>query len=111
MDISGIPRYEAPNPYNYTDDQLADKALAMAKLKIIYPTVDAYYAEMVYDMCVNTKKEELDEIKKRVETNPFKYDYSNLQAELNKVKERSEQLLKEEKEKELISQTNELKIE
>ena len=111
MDISGIPRYQAPNPYNYTDDQLADKALAMAKLKIIYPTVDAYYAEMVYDMCVNTKKEELDEIKKRVETNPFKYDYSNLQAELNKVKERSEQLLKEEKEKELISQTNQLKIE
>jgi hypothetical protein len=111
MDISGIPRYEAPNPYNYTDDQLADKALAMAKMKIIYPTVDPYYSEMVYDMCVNTKKEELDEIKKRVETNPFKYDYSNLQAELNKVKERSEQLLKEEKEKELISQTNELKIE
>ena len=111
MDISGIPRYEAPNPYNYTDDQLADKALAMAKMKIIYPTVDAYYAEMVYDMCVNTKKEELDEIKKRVETNPFKYNYANLQEELNKVKERSEQLLKEEKEKELISQTNELKIE
>jgi len=111
MDISGIPRYETPNPYNYNEDQLADKALAMAKMKIIYPTVDAYYASMVYDMCVNTKKEELDEIKKRVETNPFKYDYSNLQAELNKVKERSEQLLKEEKEKELISQTNELKIE
>jgi hypothetical protein len=111
MDISGIPRYVAPNPYNYTDDQLADKALAMAKLKIIYPTVDAYYAEMAYDVCVNTKKEELDEIKKRVETNPFKYNYANLQEELNKVKERSEQLLKEEKEKELISQTNELKIE
>lgn len=87
MDISGIPRYQAPNPYNYTDDQLADKALAMAKMKIIYPSVDTYYAEMVYDMCVNTKKEELDEIKKRVETNPFKYDYSNLQAELDKVKE------------------------
>jgi hypothetical protein len=42
---------------------------------------------MVYDMCVNTKKEELDEIKKRVETNPFKYNYANLQAELDKVKE------------------------
>ena len=111
MDISGIPRYQAPNPYNYTDDQLADKALAMAKMKIIYPTVDEYYSSMVYDMCVNTKKEELDEIKKRVETNPFKYNYANLQEELNKVKERSEQLLKEEKEKELISQTNELKIE
>ena len=98
IDVSGIPRYEPPNPYNYTPDQLADKALAMAKLKIIYPTVDAYYAEMVYDMCVNTKAEELEEIKKRVEVNPFKYDYSNLQAELDKVKERWG------KEDELISQ-------
>ena len=87
IDVSGIPHYEPPNPYNYTPDQLADKALAMAKMKIIYPTVDAYYAEMVYDMCVNTKAEELEEIKKRVEKNPFKYDYSNLQADLDKVKE------------------------
>ena len=98
IDVSGIPRYQPPNPYNYTEDQLADKALAMAKMKIIYPTVDAYYAEMVYDMCVNTKPEELEEIKKRVEVNPFKYDYSNLQAELDAVKE------KWNKEDELISQ-------
>jgi hypothetical protein len=98
IDVSGIPRYEPPNPYNYTPDQLADKALAMAQMKIIYPTVDAYYASMVYDMCVNTKAEELEEIKKRVEVNPFKYDYSNLQAELDAVK------LKWEKEDELISQ-------
>lgn len=87
MDISGIPRHEAPNPYNYTEDQKADKALAMAKLAIIYPTVDPYYASMCYDMCVNTNKEELEAIKERVEKNPFKYDYSNLQAELDKVKE------------------------
>jgi hypothetical protein len=105
IDVSGIPRYEPPNPYNYTPDQLADKALAMAKMKIIYPTVDEYYASMVYDMCVNTKAEELEEIKKRVEVNPFKYDYSNLQAELDKVKE------KWEKEDELISQNSETKSE
>lgn len=98
IDVSGIERYKPPNPYNYTDDQLADKALALAKMKIIYPTVDHYYASMIYDMCVNTKEEELEEIKKRVETNPFKYDYSNLQAELDAVK------LKWDKEDELISQ-------
>jgi hypothetical protein len=98
IDVSGIPRYQPPNPYNYNEDQLADKALAMAKLKIIYPTVDEYYSSMVYDMCVNTKAEELEEIKKRVEKNPFKYDYSNLQAELDAVKERWD------KEDELISQ-------
>jgi hypothetical protein len=37
-------------------------------------------------MCVNSKPEELEEIKKRVEVNPFKYDYSNLQEELDAVK-------------------------
>lgn len=87
IDVSGIPRAKAENPYNYSEDQLADKALAMAKMKIIYPTVEPYYASLCYDMCVNTKLEELEEIKKRVEVNPFKYDYSNLQAELDKVKE------------------------
>ena len=101
MDISGIPRHEAPNPYNYTEDQKADKALAMTKLAIIYPTVDPYYASMCYDMCVNTNKEELEAIKERVEKNPFKYDYSNLQAELDAVK------LKWNKEDELISQNTE----
>jgi hypothetical protein len=98
IDVSGIPRHKPENPYNYNEDQLAEKALVMHKLKTIYPTVDAYYASMVYDMCVNSKPEELEEIKKRVEVNPFKYDYSNLQAELDAVK------LKWEKEDELISQ-------
>jgi hypothetical protein len=98
IDVSGIPRAKPENPYNYNEDQLAEKALVMDKLRIIYPRVDAYYASMVYDMCVNTKPEELEEIKKRVEVNPFKYDYSNLQAELDAVK------LKWEKEDELISQ-------
>ena len=100
IDVSGIPRAKPENPYNYNEDQLAEKALVMHKLKIIYPNVDPYYAALCYDMCVNTKPEELEEIKKRVEVNPFKYDYSNLQAELDAVK------LKWEKEDELISQSN-----
>ena len=97
IDVQGIPRAKPENPYKYNEDQLAEKALVMDKLKIIYPNVDPYYAAMVYDMCVNSKPEELEEIKKRVEVNPFKYDYSNLQAELDAVK------LKWEKEDELIS--------
>ena len=70
----------------------------MEKLKIIYPTVPEYYAEMVYDLCKNTDATKIEEMKQRVETNPFKYDYSNLQAELDAVKE------KWAKEDELISQ-------
>ena len=98
MDISGIPRHKAENHFNYTEDDLAEKKLAMEKLKIIYPTVPEYYAEMVYDMCKNTDATKIEEIKQKIETTPFKYNYENLQAELDAVKE------KWEKEDELISQ-------
>ena len=87
MDIKEFPRAQPANPYNYDEDQLAAKILALEKMKVIYPTVDPYYAGLVYDMCVNTAPDKIEEIKKRVETTPFKYDYSTLQEELNKVKE------------------------
>lgn len=90
MDISGLPRHKPDNPFNYTEDDLAEKKLAMEKLKIIYPTVPSYYAEMVYDLCKNTDEAKMEEIKHRIDTTPFKYDYSNLQEELNKVKEKWE---------------------
>ena len=105
IDVKDVPRAKPENPYNYNEDQLAEKTLVMEKLKIIYPTVDPYYAALCYDMVLNTKPEELEEIKKRVEVNPFKYDYSNLQAELDAVKE------KWAKEDELISQNTENKNE
>jgi hypothetical protein len=98
MDISGTTRYKPINHFNYSDDELAEKKLAMEKLKIIYPDVSPYYAEMVYDLCKNTDETKMEEIKQRIDTTPFKYDYSNLQEELNKVKERWD------KEDELISQ-------
>jgi archaellum component FlaC len=87
MDISGIPRKKADNPFNYTDDELAEKALALEKMKTIYKDVPLYYAELVYDLCKNTAQSKIEEIKQKIESTPFKYDYSNLQEELNKVKE------------------------
>lgn len=87
MDVKEFPRKQHENHFNYSDDQLAEKKLALEKLKIIYPTVPEYYAELVYDLCVNTEPEKIEEIKKKIETTPFKYDYSNLQEELNKVKD------------------------
>lgn len=86
MDISGIPRHKRENHFNYSEDEPPQKKLALEKMKIIYPDVNEYYAEMVYDMCKNTDLSKIEEIKQRVETTPFKYDYSNLQAELDAVK-------------------------
>jgi len=94
MDIKDIPRHKPENPYKYDEDALAEKKLALEKMKIIWPETPEYYAEMVYDLCKNTDATKIEEIKQRVETTPFKYDYSNLQAELDAVKERSKQLFK-----------------
>ena len=87
MDISGIPRHKADNPFNYSEDDLAEKALALEKMKTIYKDVPVYYAELVYDLCKNTDQSKIEEIKQKIESTPFKYDYSNLQEELNKVKD------------------------
>lgn len=88
MDISGIPKHKPINHFNYSDDELAEKKLAMEKMKTVWPDVNAYYAELVYDLCKNTDATKIEEIKQRVETTPFKYNYDNLQAELDKVKEK-----------------------
>ena len=87
MDVRDIPRHKADNPFNYSDDDLAEKTLALEKMKLIYKDVPTYYAELVYDLCKNTDQSKIEEIKQKIETTPFKYDYSNLQEELNKVKE------------------------
>lgn len=71
--VTGLERKKHENPYNYTEAQLADKDLALKKLKDYYPTVPTYYAELVYDMCVNTEQEKLEEIMKKIDSEPSKY--------------------------------------
>ena len=87
MNVDGLPRHKHENPFNYTDDELAEKTLALEKMKIIYKDVPTYYAEMVYDLCKNNDQTKIDEIKQKIESTPFKYNYDNLQEELNKVKD------------------------
>ena len=73
MEVQGLERKQHENPYNYTDDQLLEKQLALKTMKELYPDVPTYYAELVYDLCKNKTQEEIDEIKHKVETTPFKY--------------------------------------
>ena len=73
MEIPGYERKKTDNPFNYTEDQLLEKKVAMKTLKELYPDVPAYYAELAYDLCINTSQEEIDKIKEKVETIPFKY--------------------------------------
>jgi hypothetical protein len=84
MEVEGLERIKTINHYNYTDEQLAEKELCLKQLAIIYPTVNRYYAELVYDMCKNTSDEQMEILKKKA-LEPFKYKdrYKNLQEELD----------------------------
>ena len=73
LEVKDIPRHKEDNPFNYTDEQKDVKRLALKTMKELYPEVNEYYAELVYDMCVNKTQEEIDAIKEKVETTPFKY--------------------------------------
>lgn len=71
--VPGLHRKKHENPFNYSEAQLSDKDLALKKLKEYYPTVPTFYAELVYDMCVNTEQEKLEEIMKKVDSEPTKH--------------------------------------
>ena len=71
--VPGLERKKHENPFKYTDSQLAEKDLALKKLKDYYPTVPTFYAELVYDMCVNTEQEKLEEIMKKIDSEPTKH--------------------------------------
>ena len=78
-------RRQHENPLNLTQEQLDLKNEEIARLKTLYPNVDPYWADIILDLCLTKTQEEIDAIKARV--GPFKRDYSNLQNELNKVKD------------------------
>jgi len=83
--IPDTMRRQHENPLNLTQEQLDLKNEEIARLKTLYPNVDPYWADIVLDICLTKTQEEIDAIKARV--GPFKRDYSNLQNELNKVKD------------------------
>ena len=78
-------RRKHENPLNLTQEQLDLKNEEIARLKTLYPDVDPYWADIILDICLTKTQKEIDAIKARV--GPFNRDYSNLQNELNKVKD------------------------
>lgn len=73
MEVPGFERKKHDNPFDYTDDQLMEKQLALKSMSELWPEVPTYYAELIYDMCKNKTQEEIDKIKEKIETTPFKY--------------------------------------
>jgi hypothetical protein len=74
LSVKGLERHKKDNPYNYTEEQLDKKKLALLDMKRLYPDVPEYYAELVYDMVANKTDEEIEELKHRVDNTPPKYN-------------------------------------
>ena len=81
LEVKDIPRHKEDNPFNYTDEEKDAKRLALKTMKELYPDVNEYYAELVYDMVMNKTQEEIDVIKEKVEKVPFKYANQVLEIE------------------------------
>ena len=84
MEVEGYERKAHENHFNYTDDQLMEKQLALKNMAELWPNVPAFYREMVYDMCKNSSPEEIEEIKKKADM-PFKYAKKKEEIKENKI--------------------------
>ncbi len=57
-----LPKYQAPNPYNYTKVQLAHRKVAIKAMIRDFPTVSPMWVEWIYDVIENTPKDEVEAI-------------------------------------------------
>lgn len=71
--VPDLERKQHINHFNYTEDELAEKEVALKEMARLWPDVSTYYSELIYDMCKNKSPEELEEIKKSVIEKPSKY--------------------------------------
>ena len=64
--VEGLERKTADNPYGYTEDQMATRKRMLKEMEALYPDVEPLWREWVYDLCVNTPIQELEEMKERI---------------------------------------------
>ena len=75
--VPGIPRAKNENPFKYTDDQLAERKLALKHMHELWPDVNPLHAEWVYDLCKNTPEDELKVIMEKTDTVPSRFKATN----------------------------------
>jgi len=62
MEVEGVPRYEKPNPYNYTKVQIAERTSAVRAMIKDYPNVPPMWVEWLYDTITKKSPEEVEKI-------------------------------------------------
>jgi len=71
--IEGLERVKHENVYNYTEEQLAQKDQYMRQIKLMWPDVSQYWAEVALDICLTKSEEEQKEIMARIDSVPSKH--------------------------------------
>ena len=73
LEVPGLERKKHENPFNYTDDELQEKQLALKTMKDLYHDVSPFYADLVYDLCKNNTQEYINDLKEKINNTPSKY--------------------------------------
>jgi len=73
LSIQGLNRVKHENPYNYSDEQLALKDQYLRQIKLLWPDINSYYAELALDICMTKSEEEQKEIMARIDSVPSKH--------------------------------------
>ena len=75
IDITGLglERRQEDNPFNYTEDQLTEKKLALKMMKELWSDVPETYASWVYDLCKNTEEDKLKEMMEKIDNTPSRF--------------------------------------
>ena len=71
--VPGFERKTPENPFSYTDDQVAERKLALKYMREMWPDVNPLHAEWVYDLCKNTPENKLGEVMRKVDSVPSKH--------------------------------------
>jgi len=89
IDITGLglERRQEDNPFNYTEDQLTEKKLALKTMRELWSDVPATYCEWVYDLCKNTPEDKIKEMIEKINNTPSRFkgreDVKKLEKEQN----------------------------
>jgi hypothetical protein len=75
IDITGLglERRQEDNPFNYTEDQLTEKKIALKMMKELWSDVPDTYASWVYDLCKNTEEDKLKEMMEKIDNTPSRF--------------------------------------
>ena len=79
MQVQGYQHKKEDNPYNYTEQQLLDRRLAVKTMLELWPSVSKLHAEWVYDLCKNAPDDELEALMKRVDEVPPRQEKNIMQ--------------------------------